>query len=84
MMGALSELQKKGGNMLKEIRMQKEVLQQLERKAEEAETKRKEEEELAKEAENQKQKMEEEIVELQSFKENLELQLSEDETKMTG
>ena len=83
MMGALSEIQRKGDNMLAGIRRQREVLDRLERKAEHAERRRQQAEVLARQMETEKQKLEAEVFELKFEKETMMVEMQEDEVEMT-
>ena len=83
MMGALVEIQKKGDSMLEGIRRQREVLEQLERKAELADRRRAEAELLATEMEQKMHSLEEEVGGLRREKDALVLELEEDEIHMT-
>jgi peptidoglycan hydrolase CwlO-like protein len=79
MMGALAEIQRKGDNMLAGIRRQREVLDMLERKAEQAERRREQAEVLARQMENEKQNLEDKVLELKAEKDTLMGEMKEDE-----
>jgi hypothetical protein len=82
MMGALAEIQRKGGTMLAGIRRQREVLENLERKAEQAERRRQQTEVLARHVEDEKQKLEAKVLELKAEKDTLMGDMKEDEMEM--
>jgi hypothetical protein len=83
MMGALAEIQRKGDNMLAGIRRQREVLDMLEMKAEQAERRREQAEVQARQMEEEKQNLEVEVVELKGIKDTLMVEMQEDEVEMT-
>ena len=83
MMGALAEIQRKGDNMLAGIRRQREVLDMLERKAEQADRRREQAEVLARQMEDEKQNLEVEVVELKGIKDTLMVEMQEDEVEIT-
>ena len=81
-MGALAEIQRKRDNMLAGIRRQREVLDMLERKAEQAERRREQAEVLARQMENEKQNLEDKVLELKAEKDTLMGEMKEDEMEM--
>jgi hypothetical protein len=81
-MGALAEIQRKRDNMLAGIRRQREVLDMLERKAEQAERRREQAEVLARQMENEKQNLEDKVLELKAEKNTLMGEMKEDEMEM--
>jgi len=83
MMGALAEIQRKGDTMLAGIRRQREVLDRLEKKAEEAEKRKEEAEVLARQMESEKQKLEDEVMELKALKDSMKDEMQEDEGEMS-
>jgi hypothetical protein len=83
MMGALAEIQRKGDNMLAGIKRQREVLDMLESKAEQAERRREQAEVFARQMEAEKQNLEVDVVELKGIKDTLMVEMKEDELEMT-
>ena len=82
MMGALAEIQRKGDNMLTGIRRQREVLDDLVRKAEQAESRREQAEVLTRQMEDEKQNIEAKVLELKAEKDTLMGEMKEDEMEM--
>jgi hypothetical protein len=82
MMGALAEIQRKGDTMLAGIRRQREVLEELERKAEQADRRREQSEVLARQMEDEKQTLEAKVLELKAEKDTLMGDMIEDELEM--
>ena len=83
MMGALAEIQRKGDNMLAGIRRQREVLDMLERKAEQTERRREQAEVLARQMDGEKQNLEFDVLEMKGIKDTLMVEMQEDEVEMT-
>ena len=83
MMGALAEIQRKGDTMLSSIRRQKDVLIQLERKAELAERKMEQAEVLARQMDEKKQRLENDVLELIFEKDSLMGKMKEDEVEIS-
>ena len=83
MMGALAEIQRKGDSMLAGIRRQREVLDMLERKAEQAERRREQAEVLARELEDEKFNLEVEVLELKDVKDILMVEMKDEEVEMS-
>ena len=83
MMGALAEIQRKGDSMLAGIRRQREVLDMLERKAEQAERRREQAEVLARQLEDQKLNLEVEVLELKDVKDILMVEMKDEEVEMS-
>ena len=83
MMGALAEIQRKGDSMLAGIRRQREVLDMLERKAEQAERRRDEAELLARQMEDEKLNLEVEVLELKDVKDILMVEMKDEEVEMS-
>ena len=83
MMGALAEIQRKGDTMLSGIRRQREVLEDLERKAEQADRRREQAEVLARQMEDEKQNLEAKVLELKAEKDTLMGDMKEDEMEMS-
>ena len=81
-MGALAEIQRKGDTMLSGIRRQMEVLNDLERKADQADQRRAHAEVLARQREDEKQKLEAKVLELKAEKDTLMGDMKEDEMEM--
>merc|ERR1712083_237986 len=71
MMGALAEIQKKGDSMLAGIRRQREVLNQLEERAAQAETRRKEEEAAIVKLESERIDLEEKVDSMKEAEEKM-------------
>ena len=82
MMGALAEIQRKGDTMLTGIKRQGEVLEDLERKAEQAERRREKAEVLARQMEDEKQNIEAKVLDLKAEKDTLMGEMKEDEMEM--
>ena len=82
MMGALAEIQRKGDTMLAGIRRQREVLDDLLRKAEQAESRREQAEVLTRQMEDEKQNIEAKVLELKAEKDTLMGEMKEDEMEM--
>ena len=83
MMGALAEIQRKGDTMLTGIKRQREVLEDLERKAEQAESRREQAEVFARQLEDEKQNIEAKVMELKAEKDTLMGEMKEDEIEMS-
>ena len=82
MMVALAEIQRKGDTMLAGIRRQREVLEDLEMKAEQADRRRQQAEVLARQMEDEKQNIEAKVLELKAEKDTLMGEMKEDEMEM--
>ena len=72
MMGALTDIQMKGDSMLAGIRMQKEMLDTLERNLEKTEKRMKEAEKKTEELEEKKVELEADVLDLHDMKNNME------------
>ena len=83
MMGALAEIQRKGDTMLAGMRRQMEVLNDLERKTDQADKRRVHAEVLARQREDEKQKLEAKVLELKAEKDTLMGDMKEDEMEMS-
>jgi peptidoglycan hydrolase CwlO-like protein len=83
MMGALAEIQRKGDTMLAGIRRQREVLDHLEKQAEQADRRREQAEVLARQMEDEKQNLEARVLELKAEKDTLMGEMKEDEMEMS-
>ena len=83
MMGALAEIQRKGDSMMAGIRRQREVLDELERKADQAVLRKQQAEAIANQIENEKLNLEVEVLELKGVKDTLMVEMAEDEVEMT-
>ena len=83
MMGALAEIQRKGDSMLAGIRRQREVLDMLERKAEQAERRREQAEHLARQLEVEKLNLEADVLELKDVKDIMMVEMNDEEVEMS-
>ena len=82
-MGALAEIQRKGDTMLAGIKRQREVLDNLERQAEQADRRREQSENLARQMEDEMQNLEANVLELKAEKDTLIGEMKEDEIEMS-
>ena len=83
MMGALAEIQRKGDSMLASIGKQSEVLGHLQRKADEAEKRKHQAEDLARQLEEEKKSLEAVVLELRGAKNMLVHEMEEEKIEMS-